>query len=187
MSFRLIRGQVHAVVRRGIERDHSTINNPKWKNSNDQGQFTFRLGSGASPLFHCFTRCATWYHNSPPSARSTEGWAKLGIQIPRSIDSSPLSVRSVVSFSTLADRTRNRHLADRQPASRYRDIRAFAPPDILTSAPLCGDVAFARNQNCSTSPQGHGQIDSSTLPSRTCCSRRGRSPGLHSLATCATR
>jgi hypothetical protein len=34
---------------------------------------------------------------------------------------------------------------------------------------------------------GHGQIDSPTLPSRTCCSRRGRSPGPHSLATCATR
>src|ERR1043165_2895165 len=42
----------------------------------------------------------------------------------------------------------------------------------------CGDVAFTRNQNCATSPQeGHGQIDSPTLPSRTWCSRRGRPPG----------
>src|SRR5215210_8010101 len=84
--------------------------------------------SGASPLFHCFTRCATRYLNSPPSARSTEGgWAELGIRIPRSIDSPPLPAWSVVSFSTLADRTRNRRLAGRQPASQYRDIRAFCP------------------------------------------------------------
>ena len=40
-------------------------------------------GSGASPLFQRFTRCATRYLNSPPSARSTEGgWAELGIRIP---------------------------------------------------------------------------------------------------------
>ena len=48
-------------------------------------------------------------------------------------------------------------------------------------------VAFIRNQNCAMSPQGHRQIDSPTSPSRTRCSRRGRSPGPHSLATCATR
>ena len=51
----------------------------------------------------------------------------------------------------------------------------------------CGDVAFTRNQNCATSPQGHRQIDSSTLPSSTDVFSRGRSPLFHSAAVCDTR
>ena len=44
-------------------------------------------------------------------------------------------------------------------------------------------------RNAATEPRraGEGQIDSSALPSRIRCSRRGRSPGLHNLATSAMR
>src|SRR5205085_5092384 len=81
-------------------------------------------------------------------------------------------------------------------------VRRGGPKLLANSShPATGPIARAKAENRAPAatwrssgnriaphtPQGHRQIDSPTSPSRTCCSRRGRSPGLHSLATCATR